>query len=138
MRPGSLALALVAIAFLGGCGAGHNTTLTRGGRRSPAGPPVFADNLDALCRHESRELAGRVTQGKTLKIYRLYLREFEAITPPPSERADYSKFLDNYRRAISALRAARFGAANAAIGDNRVLVVHLGAPSCGPPTPGGY
>lgn len=135
MRGRSLTFALVLAAVIAGCGssnAARNPTSI-----GPINAQVFRASLNGVC-HQAQRVLGRVSERKAVTLYERYVHEFEALAPPPGQRAVYSKFVRSLHRAFTEFRAGH--SARPATASAQLLAIQLGVQGCGQIMPelGGY
>ena len=134
------AAGLMVLVVATGCGSSHHKSIRQIGG---TGPPVFSDDLNALCQPPQRGRSDGTTteaysQGQSVASFEHYVREFKALVPPPNQRAAYAKFVGGVERALVDFKTGS-GSGIRAAQDAEAYALQLGAPACGQLiTTGGY
>jgi hypothetical protein len=139
MRTRALALAPLLAVLLVGCGRGNRIPTGVPGPTATQAKVQFIADLNAICKQQTNAaLIRAAVRGprRLAPFYTRYLSKLRALTPAPSQRALYTRFLSDTASALKDLRGGNGGAATHATIRTRHLALKLHAPACGLATPG--
>lgn len=140
----ALVLSIAALA-VAGCGSSSKSKTTPAAPATPSTPSTastgtstapapksgFAAQLNALCKqgNEQARSAGN-NLPKVAAIAEGLVPKFEALTPPPADKAAYEEFIANTKAEIAAAKKNDKAALQNLVAKEHSVGQKLGAPAC--------